>query len=499
MKDLFSGGISISDMDLEYGWHISGRPGSGKTTLLSRAVLDALGERRGMTILSPGGEAVDMVLQAVPPEDSDRIRIIRLGDGDSPVPLSLWSSSDPEEQMLLIRSLCRMLRPENDEEMTRGGQTWENSFSAFAQASIVLFGRRAGFGTIELLASHPQATIRRLRQMDPALADRISVLMRETGRGEREPFVRMRGRLVGFLNSPQLLRLFGTGKNVLTDEDLCPPDAVTLVDLGASVWGDDTAGLLGGVVLLELLARDGREGRNGSGHLVLVDDADMIPAPAISELLQSGNRLGWGTVLTTGRSRELKENLARDLERFCWSFTALSQSPGDAGRAAVLLGAPERADALCQLDAGHGLSVLRTGGRRTAILSSEAEPIAGQADRSICAVRIEVHSRQSLSDPWRDVVPLTRQRAEELLTHMGDLAAISLFDNVRDSEKNTASSSWQPVVPGSWVDKWVHYKLTGAGVEETETRSDERVDAELSDCEFPEEDLWYDETEDSEW
>jgi exonuclease VII large subunit len=25
------------------------------------------------------------------------------------------------------------------------------------------------------------------------------------------------------------------------------------------------------------------------------------------------------------------------------------------------------------------------------------------------------------------------------------------------------------------------------------------VEAELSDCEFPEEDLWYDETEDSEW
>ena len=100
-----------------------------------------------------------------------------------------------------------------------------------------------------------------------------------------------------------------------------------------------------------------------------------------------------------------------------------------------------------------GYSVLRCGGRMSEITSTASELPARESGEPF-GTRIEARSRQLLSEPWRETAPLSCERAAELILHAKDPAWLSR------GRAGADDASWPEVKRGSWVEKWVRYRLT---------------------------------------
>lgn len=448
----FGNEIILSAVDLCRNWQVSGRQGSGKSTLLASAVLDCIGRGVGLTLLDPWGQTVDMVLEAIPEEYAGRVRVIRLGRTQDPVPLSLWAGIDPAARRDMNRALSKVLCPEDPWHGPGStGPDWETWFTALAEASVILFGDRASLDTIALLGSRTDLMAEAASILEKDHADTARALRSFLGMRCRD-YVQFRmwaeEPIRSVLKVPHWKTDLGLGENVLRHDTLSA-DTVTLIDLGGKNVGCDRAGKMGGLLLLYLLYA-AESGKANAPHLVMADDVELIPHVAVTAFLESGGRCGLGLILAGDR---LSPGLQESAERYCWSYTALNQTLSAAAAAAKRLGDPGYESRLCRLDAGKGYSVLRCGGRMSEITSTASELPARESGEPF-GTRIEAHSRQLLSEPWRETAPLSCERAAELILHAKDPAWLSR------GRAGADDASWPEVKRGSWVEKWVRYRLT---------------------------------------
>ena len=62
----------------------------------------------GLTFFDPHGSTIDSMLRALPERYAGRVRVVRIGDTEHPVPLNLWNSGDPRKEERTISDLCEL-------------------------------------------------------------------------------------------------------------------------------------------------------------------------------------------------------------------------------------------------------------------------------------------------------------------------------------------------------------------------------------------------------
>ena len=75
---------------------------------MSNLILSAIEQGHGLTFFDPHGSTVDMILRTLPARDAGRIRVVRIGDADHPVPLNIWDSDNPVKEARNISDLCEL-------------------------------------------------------------------------------------------------------------------------------------------------------------------------------------------------------------------------------------------------------------------------------------------------------------------------------------------------------------------------------------------------------
>ena len=100
--------ITIGEVDLKRHYQIVGQTGTGKSTLLSMIILSAIEQGHGLTFFDPHGSTIDTVLRMIPREFAERVRVVRIGDAETPVPLNIWDSDDPVKEERNISDLCEL-------------------------------------------------------------------------------------------------------------------------------------------------------------------------------------------------------------------------------------------------------------------------------------------------------------------------------------------------------------------------------------------------------
>lgn len=127
--------IKIGDIDLKRHYQIVGQTGTGKSSLLAGLIRSAIETGHGLTFFDPHGSTVDIVLQSLPQKYAKRVRVVRLGDADNPVPLNTWDTGDPVKEERNISDLCELFADLFDPKK------WELSARVMKDGSV-LFRRR---------------------------------------------------------------------------------------------------------------------------------------------------------------------------------------------------------------------------------------------------------------------------------------------------------------------------------------------------------------------
>ncbi len=414
--------VAVSDADLRRHYQIVGQTGTGKSTLLTGLILSAVSGGYGLTFFDPHGSTIDAVLRSVPEKDAHRIRVVRIGDSDAPVPLSLWDSDDPEKEERTISDLCQLFGSIFDppgECFT--GPRYERWLGTFARASIALLGRRASLESIAVL-SQSKDTMQRL-------SDAICGRYPELAETIRQEYVRdhssdFHATLSWYLckfqrltSVEQLRSTLGAGTNALDLGRSIDTDTVTLIDLSAPVIGTQAARIIGTVLLMKLwnaaLCRKQRD----RTHMVLIDEAALFQTEPLPRMLAESRKFGLSLILCQQHTGQLSSAVREALEANSASFSAFRTSPRDAVSAALRLDDPDLQSVLPRLPSFRAVTTLSEGGRLTPPFTLSVRRPAMQKNGEAIAAAIEAESIRSLVEPYRDLSALTPREILERLDH----------------------------------------------------------------------------------
>ena len=411
--------VTLGMTDLRRHWQIIGQTGTGKSTLLAETICSAVEHGHGLTFFDPHGTTITQVLRMLPADQAERVQVLRLGDAAHPIPLSLWSSFDPEKEERTINDLASLLMEIFDKQQ-RGiaGPRWERWFSVFCKAAIAVYGPRASFETIIMLSQDRDA----MRKLIWALQDRhgglAQTIRSEYAENDSRDYADLINWCVSKLqrltNVAQLRNCLGAGTNALDFEALLDSDAVTLIDLAVPAMGTHAARVLGTILLQKLwIAAQERTDRTNT-HLVLLDEAHLFQQ-VLPSMLAEGRKFGLGLVLAHQHCGQLTEEVRDALEANSASFSAFRLSAKDARAALPRLEDERLYTTLCRLDAFRAVTTLSVNGRQSepfTLLIPKPEP---RAEDDPVPARIEQRSRERLSDAYRQVRPLTQDERMQWL------------------------------------------------------------------------------------
>ena len=404
--------ITIGGVDLKRHYQIVGQTGTGKSTLLSTLILSAIEKGHGLTFFDPHGSTIDMVLRTVPEEHADRIRVVRIGDAENPVPLNIWDSDDPVREERNINDLCELFgdifNPPGQEFV---GPRYERWLSTFAKASIAFLGRRASLESISVLSQSQDNMLKLCKAIVSDYPELVETIKQEYGLDRSNDWHQT---LAWFLckfqrltSVEQLRKTLGAGTNALDFPHTIDTDAVTLIDLASPAIGTHAARIVGTLLLMKLwnavLARKERD----KTHLVVVDEASLFQTNPMPRMLAESRKFGISMVLCHQHTGQLSPEIRDALEANSANFSAFRLSPRDAASAAIRLDDPEMQTTLARLDAFNAITTLSVNGQQTAPFTLETIRPKRQKYGEEIAEYIEERSRAILVEPYRELSALT--------------------------------------------------------------------------------------------
>lgn len=412
--------ITLADVDLKRHYQIIGQTGTGKSSLLVGLIRSAIETDHGLTFFDPHGSTIDIVLRTLPKKYANRVRVVRVGDAEHPVPLNIWDSDDPGKEERNINDLCELFADIFDPER-KGivGPRYERWLSTFAKASIALLGNRASLESITILS---QSRIN-MRKVYDAIRDEYpeiaSTIQEEYGRDNSQNF---NSDLSWYLSKfqritsvEQLRKTLGAGTNALDFAHSIDTPTVNLIDLASPVIGTHAARIVGTLTLMKLwnaaMSREHRE-RN---HLVIVDEASLFQTNPMPRMLAEGRKFGISMILCHQHAGQLTPEIRDALEANSANFSAFRVSPRDAATAAVRLDNPDFQQELSRLDAFNAITTLSVEGKQTAPFTMEIPKPKHMKNGDQIAEEIEKHSIETLVEPNHYIKALTSREIQTLL------------------------------------------------------------------------------------
>ena len=414
--------IKIGELDLRRHYQIIGQTGTGKSTLLSNIILDAIKQGHGLTFFDPHGSTINTIIRCLPEKYADKVRIIRIGDVDNPVPLNIWDSDDPEQESRNISNLCELFSDIFDPKKEGFvGPRYERWLSTFSKASIACLGRRASLESIAVISQSQDNMLKVYKSIAneyPELAERIK---QEYGLDKSSDFhATLSWYLCKFerlTSVEQLRKTLGAGTNALDFANTIDTDTVTLIDLASPVIGAQASRIIGTLLMMKLWNAAMERRKRERLHMVIVDEASLFQTNPMPRMLAESRKFGISMCLCHQHLGQLTSEIREALEANSANFSAFRLSPRDAAIATVRFDSPEMQANLTRLDAFNAITTISVNGRQTAPFTLKIDRLKKQKNAEVIAKRIETESIKKLVAPYRYLRALTPSEIMQAIEH----------------------------------------------------------------------------------
>lgn len=409
-------------MDLRRHYQIVGQTGTGKSTLLVSMILSAIEEGHGLTFFDPHGSTIDMVLRSVPEQYMDKVRVVRIGDPDNPVPLNIWDSNDPVKEERNINDLGELFAdifdPKNQGIV---GPRWQRWFATFAKVSIAFLGRRASLESITVLSQSKDNMLKVSKAIGAEYPELVEIIKQEYGTNNCSEFQEMLGWLLCKFQAltavEQLRETLGAGANALDFNHTIDTDTVTLIDLASPIIGTMASRIIGTLLMMKLWKAAMTRKQRERTHLIFVDEASLFQTNPMPRMLAESRKFGISMVLCHQHTGQLTDEIRDALEANSANFSAFRLSPKDAANAAIRLDDLELQLTLARLDAFNAITTICVDGRQSVPFTLEISRPKEQKNGEEIARKIEEHSLDVLVKPYREVRALTAAEIQLLLNY----------------------------------------------------------------------------------
>jgi hypothetical protein len=293
-----------------------GRTGSGKSTELVALAADDLQAGRGFTFIDPHGDAVARLLDAVPPDQADRVHLLELADKDRPRgfnPIEL-DGADPE---LVAAQFVDTMRAIYFAHLSAPAHRQEQYLRSALMTLLSRTPGPAGPWTLEALNRlfiDPDFREEITYDLDDPILAAFWKHQWSQRRGAPDPSAdALISKLAAFLSYPSIRAIVSAPRSTIRPRRIMDRGEVLLVDLSRA--GGDNAWMFGGLVIgryyVDALGRQEIPPAARVPHTLYVDEVQNFNTSALRSTTAEGRKFALRLVMAT----QYLESLGRDLQR----------------------------------------------------------------------------------------------------------------------------------------------------------------------------------------
>lgn len=241
--------FGIRRRDRRSHMYLVGKTGTGKSTTLAHMIRQDIANGEGLAVLDPHGDLIEQVRGSVPPGRQQDVIYFNVPDANLAISFNPLQGVPPAERALAASDLVDVFR-----------KIWADSWGPRLEHIL----RNA----LHTLLDQPEATFSDLLRLLSDRAVRRDAVLRVSSREVREFWLRefegyperfraeaiapIQNKIGAFLSNPLLCRLLAGSRNPLDLRKALDEGKIVLVNLAKGKIGEDTASLLGALLVARL-------------------------------------------------------------------------------------------------------------------------------------------------------------------------------------------------------------------------------------------------------
>jgi type IV secretory pathway TraG/TraD family ATPase VirD4 len=238
--------FGIRHADRRFHLYVIGKTGTGKSTLLETLIRQDLATGDGLVLLDPHGDLVERVLTAVPASRCDELVYWNVPDAERPLGFNPLAGVPPRKRALAASGLLEVFK-------MRWNDSWGPRLEHILRNALLALLEQRETTLADVLRLLVDDDFRRDAAMRLRNAQVRTFWLREfpgyPARLRAEAIAPIQNKVGAFLADPLLYRILTASQSSFDLRRIMDERKVLLVNLAKGKLGEDTAGLLGSLLV----------------------------------------------------------------------------------------------------------------------------------------------------------------------------------------------------------------------------------------------------------
>lgn len=245
--------FGIKRADRQRHYYLLGKTGTGKSTLFKNMFISDVLAGEGVCFVDPHGDTVDELLEYIPPNRVDDVIYFNPTDVNNPVGFNLLELKDKSQRDLIADGVVEVFKKQF-------GDSWGPRLQYILTNTIATALEAQGTTLLAIIRLLVDSNYRKfiLKQVDDPILYKFWIeefaQMSQNNRLLTEAVSPIQNKVGRFISSAVIRNIIGQVKSTIDLRDIMDNQKILLVNLAQGKLGEETASLLGGMVITRLQA-----------------------------------------------------------------------------------------------------------------------------------------------------------------------------------------------------------------------------------------------------
>jgi len=241
--------FGIKEIDRANHVYIVGKTGMGKTSLLQNMVIDDVRKGRGVGVIDPHGDFVDMVMKYIPDDRINDVILFDPGDRENPVAFNLMENVDDDYKPILVSGLIAIFKK-------LWGESWGPRLEHILRYTFLalLYYPGSTFLSVPRMLTDDAYRAEVLKKVkDPVVRDFWeSEFQGYPERTRMEAIMPIQNKVGQFLASSTVRNIVGQPQSAINIRKAMDDKKILLVKVSKGLIGEDNAALMGAMMITKI-------------------------------------------------------------------------------------------------------------------------------------------------------------------------------------------------------------------------------------------------------
>lgn len=373
--------FGLKKKDRQRHFYLLGKTGTGKSTLFKNMFISDVLSGEGVCFVDPHGDTVEELLDYIPPNRIDDVVYFNPTDVNNPVGFNMLELKDKSQRDLIADGVVEVFKKQF-------GDSWGPRLQYILTNTIATALEAQGTTLLAIIRLLVDSNYRKfiLKQVDDPILYKFWVeefsQMSQNNRLLTESVSPIQNKVGRFISSAVIRNIIGQVKSTIDLRDIMDNRKILLVNLAQGKLGEETASLLGGMIITRLQAtameRVDMLAEDRKDFFLYVDEFQNFATESFAKILSEARKYKLNLTMTNQYIDQLPLTVRQAIFGNVGTIGSFVVSPADASILEKEFAPVVSSDDLVSLDAWAFYVKLCIDGMTSVPFSAKSLPVRYQ-------------------------------------------------------------------------------------------------------------------------